>query len=387
MNLNPQLNLVIQPSGDNFDLVAFPIDGRAMSIRLPIDRFGLHQFNNKIKDTFLKIVGRSIYNESVDIPESICVEDLRALAELEIFDNIFLGDDPTDAAQHCISEIKRVSRQGPQNIQIIAKKFWIPWTFLYDGDIDAQNGNINRNAFWGFKHIIDTPPVVETDFKLASNIDSSKIVFGLNVNERIDTVFKLNCVKDHKEFFQKIQEPNFNLKLRSKASELLEVFKSNKSFEDSIAYFYCHAESTSKIGSSPDDIYLELTDNNSELSLFTLRNSTRNVTFINEPLVFINACESMVMDPLFYDGFVTYFINKKARGIVGTISKVPAIFGSRFGLQFFSRFFAGSPVGSILSELRKEFLLKNNNLLGLFYMAYCYAQVQLNTPLYINKKL
>jgi hypothetical protein len=37
-----------------------------------------------------------------------------------------------------IDEIKRLSREGPQNIQIIAKKFWIPWTFLYDERLGSK---------------------------------------------------------------------------------------------------------------------------------------------------------------------------------------------------------------------------------------------------------
>jgi hypothetical protein len=100
-------------------------------MRLPIDRFGLHQFNNKINDTFLKIVNRSIYSESLDIPDAICDQDLLMLAELEIFNNIFLGDNSSPAAQQCVNEIKQISRAEPQNIQIRATS-WIPWNFLYD---------------------------------------------------------------------------------------------------------------------------------------------------------------------------------------------------------------------------------------------------------------
>jgi hypothetical protein len=131
---------------DNFELLAFPIDGHAISMRLPIDRFGLHKFNNKINDTFLKIVNRSIYSESLDIPDAICNQDLLMLAELEIFNNIFLGDNHLPAAQQCVNEIKQISRAEPQNIQITAKKFWIPWTFLYDkGNALTGTGDLSKN--------------------------------------------------------------------------------------------------------------------------------------------------------------------------------------------------------------------------------------------------
>jgi hypothetical protein len=115
-------------------------------MRLPIDRFGLHQFNNNINDTLLKIVNRSIYSESLDIPDAICDQDLLMLAELEIFNDIFLGDNPSPAAQQCANEIKQISRAEPQNIQNTAKKFWIPWTFLYDiGIALTGTGDLSKN--------------------------------------------------------------------------------------------------------------------------------------------------------------------------------------------------------------------------------------------------
>jgi hypothetical protein len=45
------------------------------------------------------------------------------LAELEIFNNIILADNPSPAAQQCVNEIKQISRAEPQNIQITAKSF------------------------------------------------------------------------------------------------------------------------------------------------------------------------------------------------------------------------------------------------------------------------
>jgi hypothetical protein len=134
------------------------------------------------------------------------------------------------------------------------------------------------------------------------------------------------------------------------------------------------------LNSSLDDYYFEMTDMKDLLTLSSLRNTTFGVIFTNEPLVFINACESAHMSPLFYDGFVPFFFDKKARAIVGTVSKIPAIFAHQFGLEFFKRFFEGQMIGSVIRDLRTNFL-KNNNLLGLFYTAYCYSKLRLYPPL------
>src|SRR3546814_1694866 len=49
-----------------------------------------------------------------------------------------------------------------------------------------------------------------------------------------------------------------------------------------------------------------------------------------QPLVFINACESAELTPLFYSGFVPYFMNKGARGVIGTECRMPAQFAAQW---------------------------------------------------------
>jgi hypothetical protein len=95
------------------------------------------------------------------------------------------------------------------------------------------------------------------------------------------------------------------------------------------------------------------------------------------PLVFINACESAELSPLFYDGFVPYFMAKGARGVIGTECATPALFAAEWARRFFDRFLAGESLGQIFLDLRREFYYEHNNLLGLLYALYVDGDTQI----------
>jgi len=146
---------------------------------------------------------------------------------------------------------------------------------------------------------------------------------------------------------------------------------------DQILYFYCHAISRSLAeGGGPDDSTLVLSgDGRVTLGDLNLFASPRKV-LPGAPLVFINACESAELSPLFYDGFVPYFMAKGARGVIGTECETPALFAAEWARRFFDRFLAGEPLGQIFLGLRREFYHEHGNLLGLLYALYVDGDTQ-----------
>ena len=100
------------------------------------------------------------------------------------------------------------------------------------------------------------------------------------------------------------------------------------------------------------------------------------------PLIFLNACESAQLSPLFYMGFMPYFAKRGARGVIGTECRTPALFAAAWARRFFGEFLAsGKSVGEIFLELRQEFLEQHNNLLGILYALYCDGDLRLEPPL------
>ena len=109
--------------------------------------------------------------------------------------------------------------------------------------------------------------------------------------------------------------------------------------------------------------------------------ASTDIKLRGNPLVFINACESAELSPLFYDGFVPYFMGKGARGVIGTECRTPGIFAAEWAARFFPRFLDGEPLGALFLALRREFLDKHHNPLGLLYAVHCDGDTQVSPAL------
>jgi hypothetical protein len=108
--------------------------------------------------------------------------------------------------------------------------------------------------------------------------------------------------------------------------------------------------------------------------------------FRNGPLVFLNMCESAQVLPSLSGGFIPFFIEFGARGVIGTECPMTSTFANPFAQKFLQRFLRGNdPAGRILLDLRREYLYLGSdregrplgNPLGLAYTLYCDAEVQL----------
>ena len=142
-----------------------------------------------------------------------------------------------------------------------------------------------------------------------------------------------------------------------------------------------HAESAGLADpGGPDASALVLSDAKLTLGDLALDAPT-STPLAGKPLVFINACESAELSPAFYDGFVPYFMAKGARGVVGTECKIPALFGAEWARRFFGRFLGGETLGEAFFALRREFLKKNGNPLGLLYAVHCDGDTQIHPVL------
>src|SRR3546814_17095387 len=95
----------------------------------------------------------------------------------------------------------------------------------------------------------------------------------------------------------------------------------------------------------PDGASLRL-DDGSPLTLRNLkqRADTRS-KLRGQPLVFLHAYESAELTPLFYSGFVPYFLNKCARGVIGPDCRIPAHLAARWADSLLAALLPGQPLG------------------------------------------
>jgi hypothetical protein len=174
----------------------------------------------------------------------------------------------------------------------------------------------------------------------------------------------------------KEQGGKIKLTKRENGISLLKAMSNTQETSDELVYFYCHVTSTDLAEGGPDRSNLMFGPND-KLTLGALKQNAPYTRLLpGEPLVYINACESAELSPLFYDGFVPYFLAKGARGVIGTECEIPAIFAREWAKAFFERFLAGGELGRVVLDLRNEFLAQNNNILGLIYALYVDADTR-----------
>ena len=88
--------------------------------------------------------------------------------------------------------------------------------------------------------------------------------------------------------------------------------------------------------------------------------------FSFKPLVFLNMCESAQITPSLSDSFIDFFIDRGARGVIGTECPMTVEFAHPFSKKFLGDLLAGETVGNALLNARSHFM-KLKNPLGLAY--------------------
>jgi hypothetical protein len=379
------VNLTILNTGAGFQVIMSGAVG-AMAT-LPITLPELDQWVTEVRRVLRDDVvymrgpnGTYIYQSEIDIPPQVNQRALQQLAKAGflLYRRIFLGR-AADAQARLLGERLRQMAQGERlKIQIFSQQFMLPWGLLYVAD-EYDPNDINPEMFLGLKHIIEHIPLQPNMRVTERTIDSrSGLAVSLNVNTDIDEDVGKPLIADQRRYWEEVnQSGGARVVVRQTKDEVTQAL-ADTSTSDQVLYFYCHADSRSLAeGGGPGASALVLSgDGRLTLESLDLFAPPEKV-LPGAPLVFINACESAELSPLFYDGFVPYFMAKGARGVIGTECETPALFAAEWARRFFDRFLAGGPLGQIFLDSRREFFYKHNNLLGLLYALYIDGDTQI----------
>jgi hypothetical protein len=266
--------------------------------------------------------------------------------------------------------LRLLAQQSPLKLQIVSQHFFLPWGMLYLGDdpdhLDVEN-------FLGMRHILEHIPLQASPPIYRPEISSSPALsVSLNIDPSIDQAMGADFVARQVNFWQAVSgSGGVQVAVRQNDQDWLQAMKEPPT--DQLLYFYGHAVTPpADDPAGPDGAALGFA-NQKRVSLRDLRlRDPQTRRFPGQPLVFINACESAELSPLFYGGFMPYFTAKGARGMIGTECEVPAVFAAEWARRFFERFlYQEQSVGRAFLELRREFYRQHNNLLGLLYALYC----------------
>lgn len=319
--------------------------------------------------------GNFLYQDAnTTIDSAIHASSLKKLAEAGVFlfDELFYGNSGPDA-RAMGDLLKSLSQKKQLQVQIVAEKFFFPWSLLYDGD---DPDNPDPKAFWGFKHIIEYMPefTSPTPVSFAPAIEiGDTLDIAFVCNNGIDTQFGQPIVQGQRDFFNAL--PGVSVKDYASTQDFINLMKDPNA--PPLIYFYCHA--VSKFPGEDggvDDSKIALTDGKIMLRELKVKARTSLGILTRAPLVFLNACESAELSPYLYDGLMPYMIARGVRGLLGTEVETPALFAAEFAKDFIKRFAAGGqPLGELLLDMRREYLEQKNNVMGLVYALYSSGDV------------
>lgn len=384
------VGLTIIDMGHSFQLIL--TGAVAATATIPININTLHvyiaEMRKELQDKVVHMkygaAGDPIYQMKTKIPEDAkdAALSIMAKAGFNLYRKIFFGP-AADAQTKLLGQrLRDFARDEEMTIQIFSQHFMLPWALLYMSDTFPKD-KVDPKLFLGLKHVIEHIPL-QTEMKVLSRKINAKggLRVGLTVNEDIDKEMRYPMIKQQLEYWEELKKESSNIQVtvRKTATDLLTDIQ-NTEVEDQILYFYCHAvsrELDEKGG--PSNSMLKLSGHQ-KITLDDLHNNTYE-DYPGAPLVFINACESAELSPLFYDGFVPYFMSKGARGVIGTECETPALFAVEFSKLFFRQFLEGKPLGQIFLDLRKEYFYEKNNIMGLLYSLYVDGDTRIeNAPL------
>lgn len=384
------ITLILEPApGGGYTCTS--VGGICSRVRLPITREELALATAAVQQAMLDVVlsvddqGHKPFTSSIDIPPEAEERALGSLsrAGARLFQQLFNHPGAgADAAR--VGDWLRQQAGAPGvrlNVQVVAHDVPVPWALLYVGPVGGQQ-RPSWDMFLGARHVIEQIP-----FQMSLSVPDQRIAsapilaVGVNANRHIDAQFGVTLVADHISHWTRMRDERRTMQLMQRSTRASVVAAlADTATADQIQYFYCHATSKGADG-NPDGATLEM----GQHDVLTLADLNLDAPAVDQlsthPLVFINACESGDMSPLFYAGFVPYFMAKGARGVIGTECRTPALFAVRFAEAFFDYFLDGLSVGDSIHAVRREFLEQHRNPLGLLYAVHCDADTRVDPAL------
>jgi hypothetical protein len=361
----------------------------AMRAFLNLSETQIAELVAQTREVFKGIVYTLVNNQYVyqmddtKIPEEVHQATLKAMAKhgTLMYRKLFYGPGSGPDARAMGDLLRKLSDEHQLHVEIVAERFTFPWSMLYSRtDLKPDLSNVDPEGFWGFKHVIEYTP----EFASATPINfvpeirvTGKLGMSFVCNNGIDTQMKRPIIQGQRDYFQTLSDVSVT---EHPTTTDLYALLNNPEQPSQVMYFYCHAVSNlpgEKGGVGGSKVILS--DGPASLDDLNFAAGTDGQPLKNAPLVFMNCCQSAELSPYLYDGLVPYLITKGARGVIGTEVDTPALFAAEFAKDFLTRFFQGNKkLGDLLLEMRREYLQKKNNVMGLVYALHSSGEIYIN---------
>lgn len=144
-----------------------------------------------------------------------------------------------------------------------------------------------------------------------------------------------------------------------------------RSHGDQIQHFVCHCNIDEKVPSESELIFSK----NNIVTISDLHESLTPPSRLEQrepgPLIFLNACGSAEMNPMWVTSFPQFFLRDNGnRGFIGTETNVPDQFAADFSRCFYESLLNGVRLGEAVNNAKWKMLEQANNPLGILYTIY-----------------
>jgi CHAT domain len=361
----------------------------AMRAFLNLSETQIAELVGQTREVFKGIVYTMVNNqylyqlENTTIPPEVHAATLKTMAKhgTLMYRKLFYGPGSGPDARAMGELLRKLSQEHQLHIEIVAERFTFPWSMLYArDDLKPDLSNVDPEGFWGFKHVIEYTPefAVGTPINFVPEIKvADKVGLSFISNTTIDTQMGRPIIAGQRDFFK--SAPGLAMTEYPTTTDLYNLLN-DPDHAAQVLYFYCHAVSNlpgEKAGVGGSKVVLS--DGPATLDDLNFAAPLDKPPLKNAPLVFMNCCQSAELSPYLYDGLVPYLITKGARGVIGTEVDTPALFAAEFAKEFLTRFAqGGQKLGDILLDMRREYLLNKNNVMGLVYALHSSGEIYIS---------
>ncbi len=289
-----------------------------------------------------------------------------------------------------------------------ASSFAFPWSLLYDRELPPGSKNADPEGFWGIRYAIgqsamdwypgDDPlvpnPVSRLEFMLWESFPNgaaqAQLLKDLESSSKARLVVK-PAITTKPDFYRMVQDCDADMLYFYTHGHTRPVeADSGYNPVQRIKERFAKLDEAQRVASGlqplydlindkdfqPDESWIALTWG--RLNLQEMRAQPMNLR--RAPVVFLNMCQSAQVMPGLADSFVTFFLERNARSVLGTECPMTTVFAHPFSERVLKEFFAGQSLGDSLRIARRHFMDQRNPL-GLAYSLFGAATARYDTAL------